>query len=168
MTDAKTADTVTFDRATPAHAALARLVGSWEGPTKTWLDPAKDPSVSMTRANASSLLGGRFLELDTAGTLGDKPHAGRFLVGYHVDGKELVGCWVDSFHTGTDLMACAGEHTTDGKLVLRGTYGAGEERWGWRTTFRLADDVLEIEATNVAPDGTEDRAILTTLRRISA
>ena len=168
MTDASTAPTTPFDRSTPAHAALARVIetaGSFAGSIQVLVGPSHVPA---RRATAAQILGGRFLELDTAGTLADKPHAGRFLVGYHVDGKELVGCWVDSFHTGTDLMACAGEHTADGKLVLRGSYGAGEERWGWRTTFKLADDILEIEATNVAPDGTEDRAILTTLRRISA
>lgn len=96
---------------------------------------------------AHATLDGRFFDLDTAGALG------RFVL----DGHALVGCRVDATAA---LDACAGEHAADGKLVVRGR--------GWRTTFTLADDVLQIEATDVSPDGTEHRATLTTLRRVSA
>lgn len=146
VVDAATAPTAPFDPGTPAHATLARLVGAWEGPTKTWMDPDAAPAVSTTRAQATLLLGGRFLELDTASEIMDTPHAGRFVVGYHrggsegsarggaegplIDGKELVGIWIDSFHTGTDLMACKGVRRADGVLELTGHVRRGRRALG--------------------------------------
>lgn len=154
----------------PVHRAFAAFVGQWSGTTFTWLDPSGEPQTSELDAEGELLLGGRFLQIRYAGRLGEKDHAGLFLVGFHLQDERVEASWVDSFHTGTQNMPCVGPAPDGGPLRFMGTYpaGEGEPRWGWRTALMIdPEGVLILDAENVHPDGQEDRAMAWRLRRVA-
>ncbi len=147
-----------FARATPQHLAFAGLCGHYSGEVKTWLDPAADPDVSRGELHVSGLFGGRWLRLEMAGVVAGTQHAGEMLLGFHVDAAQYELCWVDSFHTGSNMMLSVGGRREDGVIGVTGSYEAGGERWGWRTEI-AAGDGLVVRAFNVTPGGEESPAI---------
>jgi hypothetical protein len=163
--DATNAATAAFQPAAQ-HETLRNMVGRWSGPTQTWLDPSAAPDESRTEVTVESLLGGRWIRIDYQSTVQGKPHAGQMIVGFHKDAKAFEIAWVDSFHTGTSMMLSTGAPRPDGAVSVVGSYGAGNERWGWRTVLRQTQpDELVFEAYNISPAGQEDRAVETRLRR---
>lgn len=163
--DASTAPTAPFTP-TPQHEALAGLAGRWTGETSTYFDPDAAPEASRTEATIEPILGGRWLRIDYQGTAMGKPHAGVMWLGFHGDPQVFEAAWIDSFHTGTAMMMSVGAPRADGLISVLGSYAAGPERWGWRTTLRRdAADQLVLESFNISPAGQEDRAVLTRLRR---
>jgi hypothetical protein len=162
--DATTAPTAPFTP-TPQHAWLTELAGRWIGETQTWFDPESAPETSPTGATIEALLGGRWIRIDYQGTAMERPHAGVLLLGFHRDPQLFEAAWIDSFHTGTAIMMSVGAPRSDGLVSVLGSYAAGSERWGWRTTLRRDADELVLESFNVTPTGQELRAVLTRLRR---
>lgn len=163
--DATTAATAPFQPEAP-HQALASMVGRWSGPTQTWLAPDAAPDESRTEATVEALLGGRWIRIDYQGTVQGEPHAGQMLVGFHKDAKVFEIALVDSFHTATSIILSTGEARPDGAVSVLGSFGAGEERWGWRTVIRQPQPgELVIEAYVISPAGREARAIETRLTR---
>jgi len=163
--DVTNARTAAFE-ARREHQHLLTMVGSWEGPTRTWFDPTAAPEESRTRLRIESVLQGRFVRIDYQGTIQGNPHAGQMILGYEDAERRFTSMWIDSFHMGTGIMVSSGAQSADGALALLGSYPAGEERWGWRTLMRIPDpDHLVIEAYNITPAGREDRAIETRLSR---
>lgn len=163
--DLATIPTAPFDP-TKAHSQLALLAGAWEGTTTTRFDPSAPAEESRTRAHVQAILGGRFLRIQYTGTVSGAAHAGEMLFAYEKDEQRYSLAWVDSFHTGTALMHSTGDVTApDGPISVLGSYGAGGQRWGWRTTLHASPERLVLEAFNVAPDGQEDPAVKTVLER---
>ncbi len=149
-----------------AHAPLLALAGRWSGPTVTWLDPSSNPPATHTEAEIQPILGGRVVRAAYTGTVATEPHAGEFLLTFDQNEGHFAMAWVDSFHLGTGLMFAPGGPTGDGALAFLGSYACGGERWGWRTSIRLVDaNTVIVSATNIAPDGTEHRAVETRLSR---
>jgi hypothetical protein len=163
--DAAEAATTPFE-GTPHHELLARMVGRWSGPTRTWFEPGATPEECTSEVSIESVLGGRFVRITSSGRVMDRPHAGEMLVGFHRDLEQYEIAWADSFHTGTSLMLSTGAPQPGGAISVLGSYPAGDERWGWRTVLRLSGpDALLLEAFNITPAGDEMRAIETRLRR---
>jgi hypothetical protein len=163
--DATNAATAPFQPGAP-HETLRNMVGRWSGQTQTWLDPASAPDESKTEVTVESLLGGRWIRIDYQSTVQGKPHAGQRLVGFHKDAMVFEIAWVDSFHTGTSVILSTGAPRPDGAVAVLGSYGAGNERWGWRTVLRQPQPgELVIEEYNISPAGQEDRAVETRLTR---
>ena len=152
---------------TPRHRALARMVGTWSGPTRTWFDASGAPDETTTDAFAEMLLDGRFLRISYRGVAMGKPHEGELLVGFHKDAGEWETTQIDSFHTGTMMMKSVGKADDENVVRVVGSYPAGGEQWGWRTVIRLVDDALVLESFNIHPNGQEDPAIATNLRRVA-
>lgn len=48
------------------HKRLAELVGPWKVTTKLWFDPTSEPNTATGKGIGRMILGGRFLELETA------------------------------------------------------------------------------------------------------
>ncbi|MET0405950.1 MAG: DUF1579 domain-containing protein, partial [Cystobacter sp.] len=136
------------------HHSLQRLVGEWEGTTRTWFEPDKLADESPWRGTLRAVLGGRFVVYEYEGSLQGKPLAGMALVGYHLDQDRYEMAWVDTFHCGTSIMFSTGASTGQGPRVLGG-YGPPEgPRWGWRTEVQLPEpDLLVITHFNIPPDG---------------
>jgi hypothetical protein len=163
--DARTAATEPF-QPSPQHELLAAMQGEWSGPTKTWLDPSQPPDECTTDVTASLVLGGRWLRLAYRGVVMGKRHAGEMLLGYHRDGKTFQVVQIDSFHTGSEILKYEGPVRENGEISVLGSYTAGTETWGWRTSFQLeSPDVFVIRAWNIMPDGQEFPAIETRLAR---
>ncbi|MDC0674349.1 DUF1579 family protein [Nannocystis radixulma] len=141
---------------------LTELTGSWTGPARTWLGP--DPEVSTWRVEIESLLDGRYARLRYDGVCAGKPHHGEMTLG--VDDHEHTLYWIDTFHTGASALWSTGP--AGPAISVLGSYRAGPERWGWRTAFRRDGDLLVLEATNIHPNGDEDRAIEVRLTRATA
>jgi hypothetical protein len=158
--DTTTPATKPFDPG-PEHHRLLAMVGAWQGPTETWFDADAEAELSTTRAHAVALLGGRFVRISYESTAMGSPHAGEMTLGFSRDEKLWTMAWIDSFHTGTATMFFTGSEA----ISVLGSYAAGAERWGWRTTFELANDTLTIAAFNIPPGRKEERALRTVLRR---
>lgn len=143
-----------------AHHLLQRMVGEWQGTTKTWFEPDKLADESPIAGGIRSALDGMFVQFEYEGAITGKPMLGMFLFGCKLQKEKFEGNWIDSFHNGTGMMRCEGERTENGFWVF-GHYDAPEgPPWGWRTEIELvSDDRLVITMFNITPEGVEAKAV---------
>lgn len=147
------------------HAFLARLAGGWTGRTKTWFEPDKLADESPFEGRFTPALDGRFVLFEYTSELAGEPRGGRAWYGYHLDRARYTKAWIDSFHTGTDIMTFTGGPVTGG-FEVAGEYSVGDSPvWGWRSRVNLDGDDLVITDFNVMPGHEPAKAIETTLRR---
>lgn len=150
------------------HHFLARLVGSWAGKTRTWLEPEGVPVESPIQGSIQLLLGGRFVLYLYQSAIEGEPQHGMFTFGYNTVLDRFETSWVDSFHNQTAIMFCVGNGIENGFWVL-GSYPDpnGGPDWGWRTQVQLLDaDHLVVTAFNISPDGGEAKATEAHLARL--
>ncbi|MDQ3366627.1 MAG: DUF1579 domain-containing protein [Myxococcota bacterium] len=142
----------------PEHEHLRRFVGRWTGTVALWLDPSAPPEETTATAQVDALLGGRFVRVEYAGVAMGTPNAGQYLLAYERDEHRYTAAWIDSFHTGTAMMISTAPGLVEDELSVLGSYVAGDQRWGWRTSFRATADALVIATFNITPDGAAARA----------
>lgn len=152
-----------------AHFLFKKIEGNWQGISKVWFEPNVLADESPVQANLRLILGGRFLMIGYAGSIQKQPLEGLMILGKQLSANKFQSVWLDSFHTGTDMMFSESKRGADTLSVL-GTYVYAtpekEEIWGWRTTIELlTDDELIITAYNVSPAGEESKATETLLYR---
>ena len=141
------------------HAQLARLVGEWEGTTKTWFEPDKLADESPMTGSIKAILDGRFVMHEYSGSLQGKPFEGVAIYGFDLATSTFQSAWVDSFHMSTAIMLSEGD--AGDRFSATGTYFAGPDspRWGWRTEIDNVDrDNIIITAYNVTPEGEAAKA----------
>lgn len=152
-----------------AHQRLARMAGEWEGMTQVWFEPTQPPvSETAQRGSIRPILGGRFLLHEYRTSFGDDVHEGVAIYGAHLDAGAYESAWVDSFHTGTNVMFSKATSEAQRFSVL-GSYGDGQQGppWGWRTEIdQPDDDTLVITMFNIEPQGEEAKAVETRYRRV--
>jgi hypothetical protein len=151
------------------HHQLGKLVGTWEGTTRTWFEPDKLADESPWRGTIRAVLGGRFVVHEYEGSMQGKPLSGVAIYGYHLDPDRYEMAWIDSFHNGTGIMSSRGKNEGRGYSV-QGSYEAPEgPPWGWRTEIQLPEpDRLVITHYNIPPPsvGPEAKAVETVYRRV--
>lgn len=79
----------------------------------------------------------------------------------HADDGAWQMAWIDTWHNGSSIMFCTGTTAID----LTGSYGAPDQRLGWRTTADVSAADLVISAWNVTPPGESAKATKATYRR---
>jgi hypothetical protein len=158
-------------KTTGAHLQLSKLVGAWEGTSKTWFDPAKLEDESPVSGTMRLILDGRFILHEYRGSFGGKPIEGLAIYGYNLDLQQFQSAWIDSFHSGSAIMFSEGKKG-DSTINVLGSYAyitpETEQHWGWRTHIELhSDSELIITAFNISPEGNETKATETIYRKAS-
>ena len=150
------------------HNRLTAMVGDWEGRFRIWFEPGKLVDEAVQRGHIRLVGGGRFLLHEYDGRCNGEPFDGVALWGYHLDDATFECAWAESFGTGTSIMFSVGE-VTDGRFRALGSYGAGSERWGWRTELSQPDaGHLDIRMFNITPAGDESLAVEINYARVPA
>jgi hypothetical protein len=149
-------------RATGPHALLRRLVGRWEGTASLWFDPSGPPADEQpVTGEIVPVHGDRYLEHRYTTTLFGETHSGTALVGCHLDRSLWRVAWVDSFHTGTDVMFSEGPWVAGaGAVDVLGSYDCEGGPAGWRTTLTPTGDGLDVRHLNVPPGEGEQLAVV--------
>jgi hypothetical protein len=104
--------------ATPGkmHEFLAKSEGTWHAATKMWMAPNADPVESEGSAKVSTLMDGRFVQIEMKGEMpGMGPYNGLGIAGYDKVSKEFNSIWIDNH--GTGMMKGTGELSEDGKTL---------------------------------------------------
>ncbi len=118
-----------------------KLIGKWEGNSRTWFEPAKLADESNVTGEFVDVLDGRFIRHTYEGTIQEKPRRGEELIAFNSITKAFQSSWVDDFHMSYAIMFSQGESTKHG-FKVRGEYEVSEDqpKWGWRTEYELIDD----------------------------
>lgn len=151
------------------HHALGRFTGTWQGTTRVWFEPDTVADEAPIHGSIRAVLDGRFLLHEYETTFMGERQVGIALYGWHIDRGCHEAAWVDSAHTGTQILTSAGTRG-DERFAVLGHYGGhdGSEPWGWRTEIVLeADDRLVITAYNLMPGEPEARAVETVYTRVA-
>jgi hypothetical protein len=157
-------------KTTGPHFQLSKLVGEWEGMTKTWFEPDKIADESPMRGSMRLVLDERFIMHEYTGSMGGKPLEGIAIYGYHLELGKFQSAWVDSFHNGSAIMFSEGTRGDDSFKML-GSYAYVtpelEQHWSWRTEIEiLNDDEVKITAYNISPEGEEAKATETLYKKV--
>jgi hypothetical protein len=150
-------------KAKKKKGGLAR--GIFRGENRLMDPETNAPDVSKATCRVVPVMGGRFVRLDYTWSWRKKKQEGSMLVGHDDDAAEVTIDWIDSWHMGGKVMHLRGAKGA-GRTDVRGTYRAppGPD-WGWRIAIEAAASKLRIVMHNVTPDGEEQLAMTTTLRK---
>jgi Protein of unknown function (DUF1579) len=155
--------------ATPGapHALLARLAGSWETTTKTWMEPGTPPGVTKGTAEFSMILGGRFLQQQATGEMMGMPFTGMGLTGYDNFRKEYTMLWVDD--SGTAMYSAEGTADASGKTItFKGTSDdpyTGKKNQPVKYVSTIVDDNTQLFEIYGFQDGKETKMMEMTYER---
>jgi hypothetical protein len=99
------------------HRVLARMAGSWNTKTKSWMEPNKPPMESTGTCEQKMLLGGRFLQQEFTGDMMGSTFTGIGVTGYDNHTKKYVSTWMDSMATA--ILFFEGTDGADGKTITQ-------------------------------------------------
>jgi hypothetical protein len=105
----------------PEHQKLMKLAGKWKLQVTSWMGPGAPPMKSDGTAEFTSLFGGRYLQQEVKGSMGDQPFEGHGMEGFDNVTQEYFGTWIDSMSTGL--------------TVLRGKCAAGTRKCTYKGTM---------------------------------
>lgn len=116
------------------HKLLEGMVGTWKFHIKMWMDPSAPPQESDGTEVVTALMGGRYVESHTTGTMEmpgadgkpvSTPFIGMGITGYDNMKKKFVSSWMDNMGTGI--------------LMSEGTYDAATKTFTYTSEM---DDVM--------------------------
>lgn len=140
----------------PAHAELARSVGSYDLEITSWHAPDGPPTVEKGTATRRMVLDNRVLIEEMQSSMMGQPFTGMGMQGYdNVTGKHW-STWNDSMSTG--LMTSEGDCDAAGACTFTGSWNhpVSKEKVTARMTVRRTGDNTELfEMYGPGPDGKE-------------
>ena len=143
--------------ATPgeAHARLAKLEGTWDVKTKSWMDPSQPPEETTGSCEFRMVLGGRYLEQRFQGTAMGQPFSGIGYTGFDNVKKKYEAYWIDSL--GTGMLVMTGSLDKGGKKTVY-TGSMLDPTNGKKVAIKSVDtevdaDTLLFEMWMSGPDG---------------
>ena len=139
----------------PEHQQMAKMAGKWKLQVTAWMAPGAPPMKSDGTAEFRTILGGRYLEQEVHGSMGDQPFEGLGLQGFDNVTQEHVATWIDSMSTGMMLMRgrCAAGSKT---CTMKGTTSdpvTGKEMPVTSTVTHMSDDNFKFEMFASGPAG---------------
>lgn len=87
-----------------AHKMLAADNGTWKQESTMWMGPDAPPQKSSMTATNQMIMGGRYQESVSKGTVNGMPFEGRSVVGYNNASKTFQSTWIDNMGTGVMYM----------------------------------------------------------------
>jgi hypothetical protein len=139
----------------PEHQRLAKMAGKWNLVVSSWMAPGSAPQKSDATAEFKPLFGGRYVQEEVHGNMGDQPFEGLGIQGFDNVTRQHVSTWIDNMSTGVMLMR--GRCATDSKTcTMKGTASdpiAGKEVQVSMTTTRMSDDNFKFEMFASGPAG---------------
>ena len=146
------------------HAVLAQLVGRYEGRAKLWMEPGELQDDEPVTGEIVPLLGGRFVQHTYTTRIGGDEVSGQALLGCKLDELRWQVAWIDSWHTGVEIMQSSGPYALGDPQVDVATTYAGE--WTWRTVVTPEDGGLVVRHYNSGPDHPEYLCVELTYARL--
>lgn len=142
-------------------AGLAALAGQWTGTNRLWFMPTDPAFESASTMTIALIAGGKSATLRYTWAHEGQPNDGLLLFSQDPGSKELVGTWVDSFHTGDKPMQFAGAGADASTLTIKAAYPAppGPD-WGWHITITPnADGTFRFAMYNLEPGAAPQLAV---------
>ena len=149
-----------------AHAALAKMAGTYDLSIRSWNAPGAPPTVETGTATRSMALGGRVMVEEVQSQMYGQPFTGHGMHGYdNITGKHW-STWNDSMSTG--LMVSEGDCDAKGTCTFTGSWNDAvtkKEIKARMTTKWIKPNVELFEMFAPGPDGKEARMMEITYTR---
>ncbi|HKA05898.1 MAG TPA: DUF1579 family protein [Gemmataceae bacterium] len=150
---------------TETHARMARRAGEYETVSKLTLPDGKGIE-SKGSAKLTAVLGGRFLQEESEGSLAGTPVSGLKFFGYNADAGLFEAVWM---YTGsTAMMTMTGTMNEEKKSVeFSATVpGPREKKMNFTVVYRFPDaDHFVVDLTARGEDGSKGPTLETTYTR---
>jgi hypothetical protein len=132
------------------------------------MDPSAPVQESKATDDATWILGGRFIQEQVSGTMGNMPFHGMGVTGYDNVKNEYVSFWIDEM--GTSFSFSNGNSDSSGKVItMFGSYPdpmANMAEKKFKTITRIIDNNQHVyEMYNIGPDGKEFKILEITYMR---
>lgn len=115
-------------------------MGEWTGANRLWMSPDDPPRESATTVSIAPAAGKGFVAMRYTWSFDGTDHDGLLIArnGAEPGGNDIA--WVDSFHTGGQIMTFAGRADADGHVSTLGSYPAppGPD-WGWSIVLQAGE-----------------------------
>jgi hypothetical protein len=150
---------------TEVHERIAKRAGEYETVSKLTLPGGKDFE-SKGSAKITAVLGGRFLQEESEGSLAGMPVSGLKLFGYNADAGQFEAVWM---YTGsTAMMIMTGKMNDEKKSVefAATVPGPKDKKMSFTVVYRFPDnDHIIVELTARGEDGSKGPTMETTYTR---
>lgn len=150
---------------TETHERMAKRAGEYETVSKLTLPDGKVMESKGT-AKVTAMLGGRFLQEESTGTVLGMPVSGLKIVGYNADAGRFEAVWM---YTGsTAMMSMAGKMNEEAKTVefAATVPGPKDTKMNFTITYKFPDaDRFVVELTSRPDNGSKGATMETTYTR---
>jgi Protein of unknown function (DUF1579) len=153
------------DQPGAVHKQMANWAGEYTTSSKFFAKPGQPSEATTGSATIRSILDGRFLSEENAGTLLGQPYTGMHLYGYNNATGKYEATWIYTGSTAT--MTLTGTSKDDGRTI---EYTASIDQKGTRMTLYVVlkhvdDDKFTVELYAKNKDGSKGPTLETTYTR---
>ncbi|MBS1552875.1 MAG: DUF1579 domain-containing protein [Bacteroidetes bacterium] len=140
----------------PIHESMAKCDGEWNEDITFWMDETSPPMTMNATCTNKMILGGRYQESVTSGSMMGMPFEGKSTLAYDNFKKMYYTTWIDNM--GTGMMYMTGTSDATGKKInFTGTQYdplVGKDLDA-RQVFTIIDDNNQLMEMYITKDGKE-------------